>query len=127
MTVCGGPDYALRAASAGEPNVGVRLLHRLDPWIDSPIVVVLALIPEGAWRRPALDDQVMGLLEALKVLSGVDAAMQALDGRTTHEARDDAAAGEAIEHGDLLRHAHRVVDGDDVAKDSDLGLLRHFT
>jgi hypothetical protein len=98
-------------------------LHRDHPRVDGAIVIILALVAEGARRRPALDDQVMGLLEAREVLRGVDAAMQALDGGAAHEAGDDAAAGKAIQHGDLLGHAHRVVDGDDVAEDGDLGLL----
>jgi hypothetical protein len=66
--VSSGPDDALRASGAGKPDVRMGLLHRYDPGVDGTIVIILALIAEGARRRPALDNQVMGLLEALKVL-----------------------------------------------------------
>src|SRR5687767_1804157 len=127
MMVCSGPDNAFRAPSAWKPDIWVGLLHRYDPWVDGTIMIVLALIAEWARRGPALDDQVMGLLEALKVLRGIDATMQALDSGAAHKAGDDAPAGEAIQHGNLLRHAHRVVDGDDVAKNGNFRLLGDFT
>ena len=105
MPVLGGPDDALWAPGAGEPDVRVGLLNGDDPGIDGPVVIELALITEGAGCGPALDDQVVSLLEAGEVLRGIDAAVQALDGGAAYEAGDDAAAGEAIQHGDLLRHA----------------------
>src|SRR5262245_58129024 len=121
------PDHTFRATGAGEPDIGVGLLHRFDPGIDGTIMIVLAFVAKWPRSGPALDDQVVGLLEPLEVLRRVNAAMQALHRGAAHKARDDAPARKAIEHGDLLRHAHRVVDGNDVTEDRDLGLLGDLT
>ena len=123
MLVLGGPDHALGRAGAWEPDVGAGLLHGDDPRVHGAVVVVIALIAEGAWLGPALDDQVVGFLEARPVLGGVDAALQRLDGGPAHESGDDATAGVAVQHGDFLRHADGVVDGDYIAEDGDLDVL----
>src|SRR3989454_12171203 len=68
-------------------------------------MIILAFIPEGTWRGPALDDEVRRLLKALEILAGIETPMQALDRRPAHEAGDDAAAGKAVQHGDLFGHA----------------------
>src|SRR5262249_54061753 len=88
-----------------------------------PVVIILALIAEGAGRGPALDDEVVRLLEPLAVLGGIDARLQGLHGCAAHKSGDDAAAGVAVEHGDLFGHADGVVDGDDIPQDGDLGLF----
>ena len=79
------PDNALRAASAGEPYRGMGLLHRQHPRVDYPVVVVLALPSERARLRPALDNQVVGLLEPFAVLSGVKAGHQSLHRSSPHK------------------------------------------
>src|SRR5262249_45454721 len=76
MTMGGGPDYTLGAASPGEPDVRVGLLHGQDPWVDRPVLVVLPLMPEGARRGPALDNEVVGLLKPSPVLRGVNAGLE---------------------------------------------------
>ena len=52
--------------------------------------------------------------------------MQALGCRPAHEAGDNSTAGKAVQHSNLFRNPYRVVDGNDVAEDGDLGLLRNF-
>ena len=123
MLVLGGPNHALGGAGAGEPNVGAGLLHGNDPRVDGAVVVVLALVAEGAGLGPALDDEVVGFLEAGAVLGGIDAALQRFDRGATDESGDDPAAGVAVEHGDLFGHADGVVNGDYVAEDGDLDVL----
>ena len=115
--------HALGAAGAGEPDVGAGLLHRHHPRVDGAVVIVLALVAEGAGLGPALDDEVVGFLEAGSVLSGVYTALQRLDGGAADEAGDDASAGVAVQHGDFLGHADGVVDGDDIAEDGDFDVL----
>ena len=115
MAVGGGPDHALGAAGAGEPDVWAGVLHGLHPRIDHPVFEILALVPEGARFGPAPDDQVMGLLEPGEVLGGVVAGEQGLDGGAPHEAGDDPATGVTVQHGDLLGHADGVPHRDDVA------------
>ena len=123
VLVLGGPDDAFGAAGAGEPDVGAGLLHGHHPRVDGAVVVVLALVAEGAGLGPALDDEVVGLLEAGAVLGGVDAALQRLDGGAADEAGDNAAAGVAVQHGDFFGHADGVVNGDDVAQNGNLDVL----
>src|SRR6266566_3951410 len=123
MAMGGGPDHALWAAGAGEPDVRVRLLHGQHPGVHRPIVVVLPLIPEGARGGPALDDEVVGLFEALAVLRGVDATLEGLHGGAAHKPGDDPAAGKAVQHGNLFRHPDGIIDGDDVSQDGDLGFF----
>src|SRR5262245_13323106 len=41
MAMLGGPHHTLRAASAGEPDVRVGLLHGQYPGVDRPILVIL--------------------------------------------------------------------------------------
>src|SRR5215510_10034562 len=101
MTMGGGPDHALGATGPGEPDVRVGLLHGQDPWVDRPVLVVLPLMPEGARRGPALDNEVVGLLEPPPVLRGINARLEGLHSGPAHKAGDDPTAGKAVQHGDL--------------------------
>src|SRR5882672_5724125 len=85
----GRPDHALRATGAGEPDVRVGLLHGQDPGVDRPVLVILPLMPEGARCGPALDNEVVGLLEPPPVLRGVNARLEGLYRGPTHKAGDD--------------------------------------
>ena len=75
VSMPGGPDHALRASGAGEPDVRVRLLHRNNPRVDHPVLVVLAFVAERAGLGPTLDDQVMRFLKPLPVFRRCDAAL----------------------------------------------------
>src|SRR5262249_16746879 len=82
---------------------------------------MLAFVAKWARRRPALDDEVMRLLEALKILCWIDTSMQTLDRRPTHEPGDDTTTRIAVQHSNLFGHSYRVVDGDDVPQDGNFG------
>ena len=124
--MAGGPHHRFGAAESGEPDGRVWFLHGEDPGVDLPVVVILALVAEGARLRPALNDQVVGFLEAVTVLWRSDAALQGLHGSAAHEAGYDPPAGDAVQHGDFFGHADGVVDGNHVAQDGDLGVAGDF-
>ena len=86
------PDHTFWAAGAGEPDVGPWGLHGFHPRVNDPVLVIFAFIPEGTWVGPALDDQVVRLLEPGEVFSWVLPGQQCLHGGATHESGDDAAA-----------------------------------
>src|SRR4029453_17618922 len=98
MAMGGRPDYALRAAGAGEPDVRVGLLHGQDPGVDRPVLVVLPLMPESARRAPTIDDEAVGLPEPSPVLRGINPRLEGLHRRTAHKAGDDPTAGKAVQH-----------------------------
>src|SRR5437764_1357851 len=62
-----GPDGSLRARGAWHPDRWVRLLQRQAPRVHVAEVVVAAFPAERAGLRPALQDQIVTLLEALAV------------------------------------------------------------
>src|SRR4029434_10680029 len=92
MAVLGSPHYALRAASSGEPDVPVGLLHVQRPGVERALLVILPLITERPRHGPAFDDEIVGLLKPPPVLRRVNARLQGLDGPPAHKARDDPAA-----------------------------------
>ena len=71
VAVLGRPHDALRTTSAGEPDIGPRALHGLDPRIYDSVLEILTLVPEGAVIGPAFDNQVVGFLKPREVLGGV--------------------------------------------------------
>ena len=86
---------------------------------------MLALPAEGAGGGPGLDQQVVALLETIPVLHRVDVGGDGLHAGAAHHAGDHPPAGDHIDHGDLFGEAHRVlVDGQDVAQQQYLGVLR---
>jgi hypothetical protein len=88
--------------------------------------VIVATFPaERARRGPALEDQVVALLESLAVVHGIRVRPPALHADAAHEATQDAAARDEIGHRDLLGHLDRVVlDREDVAEEEQLRTSR---
>ncbi len=123
----GSPHHALRAAGAGEPDIGMRVLHRPHPGVHRMVLVVLALITKRAGLGPAFDDEVVRLFEALPIFSGFDARLQGLHCGAPHKTGDDSAAGIAIQHRDLFGHADRVVNGNHIAQNGNFAILGHLT
>ena len=123
VSVFGGPDHALGAARAGEPDVGPGFLHGQHPRIDHPVLIILSLVPEGTRLGPAFNDEVVGLLEPFPVLGGVDPSLEGLDSPSPNKPGYDPAPGITIKHGHLFGHSDGVVDGDHVAENSDLDIL----
>src|SRR5215831_7586134 len=119
-----GPDDRLLAQHARNPHARVRLLQRDRPRIYHPVLVVRALPAEGARLRPRADDQVVRFLEALAVEGGVDAGRELLLAAPAHEARDEAAAGDHVDHRQLLGEPYGILgEGQRVAQEDQLHLL----
>ena len=114
------PDDRLRAARAGKPHRRVRLLHRHHPRIDHPVRPVLPFPAERAGRRPALHNQVVGLLKARPVFRGRVAGVQRLHRRAPHKTGYDAPAADAVQHRDFLGHLDRIVDRNHIPQHGDL-------
>ena len=118
------PFDRLGRAGGGRPDRRMRLLVRPRPDVHVFEVIVPAL--EGEWSRPrpALHHEIVRLLEARvgecrigahRVIFGADAA---------HHAADQPPAGDAVEHGVLLRQRERMLaQAERVAEDRDLGVL----
>ena len=56
MAVGRGPDHALWAAGAGEPDVGPGGLHGFHPRVNHPVLEIFALVTERARIGPTLND-----------------------------------------------------------------------
>ena len=123
ITMPGRPLHGLPAGSTGHPNRRIGLLQRDGPGVHVPVVEVLALPAERAGGRPCLDEEVVGLFEALPVEVRGHVVRQALTAAAADHAGDEAAPRNHIDHCDLLGQPEGiVVDGQDVAEDHDLGL-----
>src|SRR5581483_4464381 len=80
---------------------------------------------EGEWARlgPGLYDQVVRLLVALVREERINAGGVIFVADAAHEAGDDAAARQIVEHGELFGDVDRVVhQRQRAADDGDLGL-----
>src|SRR5712692_826041 len=116
----GAPDHGLRTDETRNPNGWMRLLHRQDPRIHEAVVIVLALVTPGARRRPGLDDEVMGFVEAFTVVGRVDIVGNLLAARSPHPTRHQAATGDDIDHRELFRQSEGVGNWQRVAQQHDL-------
>src|SRR5216683_7121114 len=109
VTLAGRPDDGLLAEDTGNPDSRVRLLERNGPGVDHAVLVARPLEPEGPRLRPRANDQLVRLLEALTIVSGVDARRELLLATAADEARDEAALGDHVDHGKLFGQAHGIV------------------
>src|SRR5437667_3980043 len=122
----GGPDDRLLAEHAGNPVAWVRRLQRHRPWVHHAVLVVRALPAERPGLGPRLDDQRMGLLEALAVVGGIDAGGELLLAAAAHEAGDEAPARDHVDHRQLFGEPHGVVgERQRVAEQHELHALGH--
>ena len=87
------------------------LLDRQHPGVHGPVLVVLAFPSKGTRSGPRLDNQVVALLEPLPVVHWVGIIGPAFDADAPYESGDDAAAGDYVQHGDLLGQADRIFGG----------------
>ena len=116
-----GPLDRLARALRRAPHRWMRLLERPRPRVH----VVEAVEPAVEWERalfgPGAQDQLGGLVEALARVRRVDSGREVLRADAAHESRDDAAARDDVEHGNLLGDAQRVLaERQPVAEDRDL-------
>ena len=124
VAVLGGPDNRLGAGDPRHPDGWMGLLKRQYPRVHHTVLEVLALPAERAWGGPRLYYQVVGLVEALPVVGGVDVDRHALGAHASHEPAHHPSARDVVHHGHLFRHPQRVlVDGQDVAQQNDTPLL----
>src|SRR5215467_4456177 len=79
VAAAAGPHRRLWAGGAGNPDGRVWLLERQTPRIDVAEVIVAALPAERARLRPALQDQIVALLEALAVVDRIRVGPPGLD------------------------------------------------
>ena len=119
------PAPGLDGAAAGNPNRGVGFLHRPRPDVHVALLVEAAVEGEGFLRRPSLHDEVVGFVVALAQLGRVlSVGVGGVHGRADWEAGDQAAAGDAVEHGELLGHPDgRVVERQRVAHHAERRIL----
>ena len=106
------------------PDRRMRRLVRPRPRVHVVEVVVLAGVLERAGLGPGADDQVVRLRKALLREARVDAHGVIFGADAAHEARDDAAAREIVEHRVFFGDHQRIVhQRQRAAEDRDLRLL----
>ena len=117
------PTQAFGVRAGDYPDRQVRLLVDARPDVDVAVVPEAALPAERLVLGQALSDEVVRIVHALALQRRVGVGRVDLGADAAHEAGDDAAARNAIQHGNLFRHAHRVVAMHDRgADDRDLRL-----
>src|SRR5439155_25640029 len=92
-----------------DPDRRMWLLVRLRPHVRVAIVPVFALPVEGLRRGPGFDDQIVRLLEALARQDRIRVGGMDFGPDAAYEARDDAAAADAVQHRDLFGDSEWVV------------------
>ena len=86
---------------------------------------ILALEFEGSGFRPGADDQVVGLVEPAVGFGGVDVEKVILRADAAHETRNQAPAGDGVDHGVLFGQGQRVLaEWDGAAQDGDRDPVR---
>ena len=88
----------------------MRLLIGPRPAVDVFKVIILALEGEGAGLGPGLHDEIVRLLEALVGFRRVHAGGIILGPDAAHEAGDEAAGGDVVEHGEFFGDHERIVE-----------------
>ena len=119
------PPPCLDRAAARNPDRRVRVvLDRPRPDVDVALLVVAAVEGEGVLFGPRLLHQVMGFEVALAQEARVLAVgVAGVHRRADREARDQPAAGDAVDHRELFGHARRrIVERQRVAHDADRGV-----
>ena len=112
-----------------EPCEGIQIggcgvLAGTRPRIDVIELIVLALIGERPGLGPGAHDQVVRLGEALLRLRRIDAHGVIFGADAAHEAGDEAAAREVVEHRVFLGNHQRIVEQRQrAAEDRELGAL----
>ena len=110
-------------AARGDPDRRVGLLHRPRP--DGAVMQFekLALVAPHRFG-PGGHDQVVSFFEAAARLFRIDAVPNILRRDAAHEAGDQPAVTEAVDHGVLFGDAHRMIaQRQDVAEDADFDFL----
>jgi hypothetical protein len=104
----------------------MRLLERPRPDVHVAQLGVLAIEREDLRPAPGLHDQVVRLVVLLAQGGRRHAVAEVgVHGGAHREARDEPAAGQAVQHGELLGDARRrVVESDAIAEDDDAAVLR---
>src|SRR5262249_4285664 len=120
----GGPGDGLARALARDPNRRMRRLIRPRPAIDVADVVMLTFEGEGTGLRPSLNDEIMRFMKALMREIRIDAGRVIFGANAAHEAADDAAAREIVEHRVFFGDVHWIaLQRQSAAEDRDLDLL----
>ena len=102
----------------------MRLLERARPHVHVLEVEVLALERERPGPRPRLDDEIVRLLVALEAPDRIGAGREIFRADAAHEAGDQPAAGDAVDHRVLFGERQRIVaQAEGVAEDRDLGVF----
>ena len=110
----------------GHPNARIGLLQRHRPRIDDAVLVMRALPAERTLAGPRCDDQIMRLLEALAVVGRIDAGGERLLATAAHDAGNQAALRDHVDHRQLLGEPDRVLgQGQRIAEQDDLRLFGH--
>ena len=99
----------------------MRILDRSRPDVDVALLIEAAVEREGVAIGPGAQDEVVRLVVAVTQQRRVLAVgVAGVHRRTDRKARDQTAAGDAVDHRELFRHAgRRVVQCQRVAHDTD--------
>src|SRR5262245_16150589 len=121
------PNHRIRTRLARDHNWRVRFLQRQGPRVDHTILKMLAFPAERSRPRPGRQNHIMGFFEALTIVGWIDIIGQTLYPTTTHKARDQTAARDAVDHGQFFGETQRVIDDwQRVPQHDDLGTPGDF-
>ena len=102
----------------------MRCLIRPRPQIHITIAEVIALEFERAGRGPGLDDQIVRFVKALVRKGRIDAGRMIFGADAAHEAGDQAALRQNVEHREFFGDVDRIADNRQrAAEHGDLGGL----
>src|SRR5262245_5980970 len=108
-------------AVRGQDDRRMGLLDRSGPDGDTVVLEVLPAPVEGLAGSPGLDDQIPGLAQTLARIVERAAQREVFLGDPARESRDDAAAGQAIQHRESFGQPNRiVVERGQIAENRDL-------
>ena len=119
------PPPRLDRAAARDPDRRMRIvLDRPRPDVDVALLVEAAGEGEGLLLGPRLLHQVVRLVVALAQQARVLAVgVAGVHRRADREARDQPAARDAVDHGELFGHARRrIVERQRIAHDAERGV-----
>src|SRR5437899_2284856 len=106
----GAPDDGLRAENARNHDWRMWFLIRPHPWIDEPIVEMLAFPAERTGSRPRSQDQIMGLVEHLAVVGGIGVVEDLLAAGPPYPPGNQAPMRDTVYGRQLFGYAQRILE-----------------
>src|SRR5260370_32601879 len=104
------PFHRLRTNHSRYPHRRMRFLIRQRPWINVPIMKMLALVAPWPGPRPCLHDKIVRLLEQLAVVSGIRVVEELLPARAADPSGGQPPPPGHIDLREFLGHPERMLD-----------------